>query len=174
MKPPYISEIISNLMDMGLKETVYRDPYYSNVKDIPKRSREYAGRLFTLKGGTGVGSLEEWKQSCGAEDYKVEETKYPEFVTEMIKEKNVRSSLLATGINGWEYAGCPGPPNRKEVMEWLQLTDGGLFGPGGKRRSEVHSQASNTSFAFRRLSVEDGIDHRPYSEEPLWLQSNSK
>ncbi|CEL57589.1 DNA polymerase zeta subunit [Rhizoctonia solani AG-1 IB] len=55
----------------------------------------YAGRVYHIKGGTGVGSLEHW-----------EEDKSPAQVMYNVPE-----------ITGWEYAGVP--PSSKVVKQWL-------------------------------------------------------
>ncbi|KAG8982295.1 DNA polymerase zeta, partial [Tulasnella sp. 427] len=124
-------------------EVLHRDPYYSNLKDVPKRSREYAGRLFTLKGGTGVGSLSDWD---AAELH--QESQFPDSPSKRTggNDKPTRKPLRGRGVSGWEYAGgaCPRPPSRKEIEQWLEETDGSLQVADNRSRRKVtmQSQAS--------------------------------
>ncbi|KAG8944786.1 DNA polymerase zeta [Tulasnella sp. 424] len=125
--PPTSTDVLFDITERGLKDVLYRDPYYSNLKDVPKRSREYAGRLFTLKGGTGVGSLPPWDD--GEPQY---DTQHPDSPSKrsVAGEKwgSSRKPLRSKGVSGWEYAGGvrPGPPSRREIERWLEETDGGL------------------------------------------------
>lgn len=48
--PPTTEEAMRSFRDHTLPSKVYRDPYYSNPTDVPERPREYAGRVFVLKG----------------------------------------------------------------------------------------------------------------------------
>lgn len=48
--PPTTIEALKSLKDDGAPTKAYRDPYYSNPSDVPERPREYAGRIFVLKG----------------------------------------------------------------------------------------------------------------------------
>lgn len=138
-----------NLIDLGIKETLYRDPYYSNLTDAPKRSREYAGRLFHLKGGTGVGSLEDWAVMDdwwdGAEDPS-EPVRRVSPSKKMIQAdgeaKQGKYPLIGKGVSGWEYAGGVhgGPPSRQDVVKWLEATDGTVIEESRVRRLALQSQ----------------------------------
>ncbi|TIC67824.1 hypothetical protein E3Q03_01809 [Wallemia mellicola] len=48
--PPTTDEAMRSFRDNTLPSKVYRDPYYSEPTDVPERPREYAGRVFVLKG----------------------------------------------------------------------------------------------------------------------------
>lgn len=147
--PPTSDEVIVNMVDLGIRETVYRDPYYSNLKDAPKRSREYAGRMFHLKGGTGVGSLDEWAVMddwWGDGDAEAEsrwkgspKKSRGDFGRD---ESTARYPLISKGVAGWEYAGgaCPGPPSRRQIEEWLKETDGRLVDDAKAKRLALQSQ----------------------------------
>lgn len=76
---------------------MYRDPYYSNEEDAPEHSREYAGLLYTLKGGTGIGVLDDWVGHEKADGRGV--------------------PLDSSGIYGWEYAATP--PSVQQTRLWL-------------------------------------------------------
>ncbi|KIP11956.1 hypothetical protein PHLGIDRAFT_510248 [Phlebiopsis gigantea 11061_1 CR5-6] len=98
--PPTTIGLLSSLDTYGVSSTVYRDPYYSNEEDAPEHSREYAGLLYTLKGGTGVGVLDDW---VGHERPNVHGV-HPD----------------NSGIYGWEYAATP--PSVKQSRLWLAQT----------------------------------------------------
>ncbi|KDN50317.1 hypothetical protein RSAG8_01653, partial [Rhizoctonia solani AG-8 WAC10335] len=59
-RPPSAKELVESLTDYGLPSKIYRVPYYSNEEDVPEQPMRYAGRVYHIKGGTGVGSLEHW------------------------------------------------------------------------------------------------------------------
>ncbi|KAI0793498.1 hypothetical protein C8Q75DRAFT_565280 [Abortiporus biennis] len=99
--PPTISQLEGIMDESSIPRKVYTDPYYSRESDAPERPREYAGLLYHLKGGTGLGRLEEFN---------------PQVVED---EKNVSSlKLNSSNIYGWEYAS--NPPSVKEVRRWAQ------------------------------------------------------
>ncbi|KAF5003903.1 hypothetical protein FDECE_9579 [Fusarium decemcellulare] len=50
--PPSATSVISSLKDHLLPDVIYQDAYYSKEKDVPGRTREYAGREFRLEGNT--------------------------------------------------------------------------------------------------------------------------
>ncbi|KAG8899766.1 DNA polymerase zeta, partial [Tulasnella sp. 417] len=142
--PPTPEEVLFDLAENDIKEVLHRDPYYSNLKDVPKRSREFAGRLFTLKGGVGVGSLPNWNESEQQEDDRYLES--PSKRSGIGKNFGAsRTPLCGKGVTGWEYAGGvrPGPPSRREIEQWLEETDGGLkvTDNRSRRKFTLQSQA---------------------------------
>ncbi|KAF8423160.1 hypothetical protein L210DRAFT_3668451 [Boletus edulis BED1] len=60
--PPSASEFLSIIEQFGLPRRIYRDPFYSKKVDVPDGPREYAGRVYRLK-GRGLDALEEWQAS---------------------------------------------------------------------------------------------------------------
>ncbi|KDQ07690.1 hypothetical protein BOTBODRAFT_149069 [Botryobasidium botryosum FD-172 SS1] len=104
-QPPSVSDLLSSLDAYDIPSRVYRDPFYSNIRDAPDRPREYMGRTFLLKGGTGIGSLEEWQKPGD---------KQPR------RKSTDRTPLVAKGVSGWEYAS--NPPSASEVRQWLAQT----------------------------------------------------
>ena len=50
--PPDAETATSSLQDNGLSGVLYQDAFYSRDKDVPVRTREYAGREFRLEGNT--------------------------------------------------------------------------------------------------------------------------
>ncbi|KAG8999806.1 DNA polymerase zeta [Tulasnella sp. 427] len=145
--PPTATEVLDDIVKSGLKEVLHRDPYYSNPKDVPNRSRVYAGRLFMLKGGTGVGSLSDWD---AAELYP--ESQFPDSPSKKTggNDKPTRKPLRGRGVSGWEYArgACPGPPGRKEIERWLEETDGSLKVADNRSRRKVTMQSQASAAYF--------------------------
>ncbi|KEP54925.1 DNA polymerase type-B family catalytic domain protein [Rhizoctonia solani 123E] len=94
-RPPSAKELVESLTDYGLPSKIYRVPYYSNEEDVPEQPMRYAGRVYHIKGGTGVGSLEHWESNEG-----------PTQALQNVPE-----------ITGWEYAGVP--PSSRVVKQWL-------------------------------------------------------
>ncbi|TRY87731.1 hypothetical protein DNTS_031799 [Danionella cerebrum] len=49
MSPPAREEIAASLMDLGIAETTYQEPFFGDPSDVPLKSREIGGRKFTLE-----------------------------------------------------------------------------------------------------------------------------
>lgn len=98
--PPSTRELLGSLEALGVPQKIYRDPFYSNEEDVPDFAREYAGLVYQLKGGDGVGNLEEWENTSG------------------IQSLPVSDKLHGRDVHGWEYAGLP--PGQNEVKRWLR------------------------------------------------------
>ncbi|CAE7105599.1 unnamed protein product, partial [Rhizoctonia solani] len=94
-RPPSTKDLVDSLADYGLPSKIHRMPYYSNEEDVPGQPMRYAGRVYHIKGGTGVGSLEHWESN--------------EAPAPVLQD--------APEITGWEYAGVP--PSSKVVKQWL-------------------------------------------------------
>jgi DNA polymerase zeta len=110
--PPPASELLSNLESRGLPSKVYRDPHYSRAEDVPERPWEFAGLVYHLKKGDGLGVLEEWESPS---------TKEPSMKTTPAEDRNVFEDRFdRTGVGGWEYASAP--PSVREVRRWLKST----------------------------------------------------
>jgi len=110
LKPPSTSELLSSVFDLGLETRVHRDPYYSKAEDAPERAREYGGLKFRLRGGTGVGSLEEWASNPHGASSDTPPSR------RMLPTR--RAKLEGCGILGWEYSSVP--PSRRQAEEWLR------------------------------------------------------
>lgn len=96
-QPPKASELLDSLPSYGLPSKIHRVPFYSNEEDMPEHPMRYAGRVFHIKGGIGVGALEHWQSGDEVAP-----------VGELAK---------SVDVTGWEYAGVP--PSSKAVKRWL-------------------------------------------------------
>ena len=93
--PPTTVDLISTMEFHGLPSKIYQDPYYSVDSDASDHPWEFAGLSYHIKGGTGIGVLEEWQEG-GASFSKV--------------------ISADTRLWGWEYASSP--PSIREVRRW--------------------------------------------------------
>ncbi|KAH6620074.1 DNA polymeras-like protein zeta catalytic subunit [Boeremia exigua] len=50
--PPSVDEVNDTMVHAGLPSEIFQDAFYSNEKDVPDQSREYAGREFKLQSNT--------------------------------------------------------------------------------------------------------------------------
>ncbi len=107
-RPPTSAELIGSTDKCSIPSKIYRDPWYSKESDAPERPREYAGLVFHLKGGEGIGNLEDWKSGESASSASGEPAR----------------PLDPTGVRGWEYAGIP--PTVRQVRKWLKVQKGRL------------------------------------------------
>jgi hypothetical protein len=105
-KPPSVQELVATTDDHGIPSKVYREVYYSKEADASDYAKEYAGRLFRIRGGTGLSTLDEWDG----------EDKSP--IPGLPKRQKGPLRLpRIVGIGGWEYNKCP--PSRREIQSWL-------------------------------------------------------
>jgi len=102
--PPSTSDLLESLQSYDLPDKIYREPYYSNSTDVPKKARTYAGLAYHLKDGGGVAHLEPWKS-----------TSKPEEIPRLSLGADVH--LDSATLGGWEYASCP--PSVQQVKRWL-------------------------------------------------------
>ena len=103
--PPSTSDLLESLKLYDLPDRIYREPYYSNGSDVPRRARTYADRTYHLKGSKGVAHLEQWKNISSHQE-----------VPNLSPGSDVYLDSAALG--GWEYASCP--PSVKQTKWWLQ------------------------------------------------------
>lgn len=157
--PPTKSELLDSLEEYGLPSKVYKDPYYSKASDAPDRPREYAGLLFYIKGGEGVGALEEWTPSADKQDHA--------FSQPLPKDGVVFTS---NDVWGWEFANSP--PNRKEVSRWLREEGREILVPERRQHpSQVGSPWCSRSCTVVLRNV--NTDRGPDPSERLWIEDYS-
>lgn len=112
--PPTTLDVLQDLRDPKVPTTIYSDTYYSDERDVPERSREYAGMEFKLESttvpylpdfdpkGTSLGSLGE-KPSI--------------VVDRAAEEKSYQKKRRTCSLRTWEID--ERPPTRSEVQTWL-------------------------------------------------------
>lgn len=102
------------MLDFGLPPVIYQDAYYSDEKDVPDRSREYAGREFKLESNT-IPFLPDFDPTGkSAATF----GKKPSVIRDKSKEElfyNRRRKMCS--LKNWEIAAAP--PTFEEVRNWL-------------------------------------------------------
>ena len=138
-KPPLVQELVSTADGHGIPNKVYQEVYYSKEADAPDHTKEYAGILFRIRGGTGLSALDEWSGKDSAP------------ISGLLKLKKGPSRLpRIIGIGGWEYSRCP--PSRREIRSWL--TKNPTPTEMGKKKAMWASQVSHQCLtAFVLLTI---------------------
>ncbi|KAJ3150701.1 DNA polymerase zeta [Geranomyces michiganensis] len=112
--PPTTDELLSTLKDFNIPRVVYREPFYSEAKDVPARAKTYAGR-----------------------EYKFQPTDpafLPDFKPLLLAQREGFSRLGIKGLSHWRHVKFnqglrttikvwrPGvsPPTRQAVEQWLK------------------------------------------------------
>ena len=111
--PPPLYDELRLERDLGTDFVMYRDAYYSDGKDLPERSREYAGKEFKLESNTvphlrdfdplSTGTYEDSKPSANSGKSALEEA--------------YRKARTMCTLTTWEFK--EPPPTRAEVKVWL-------------------------------------------------------
>ncbi|KAI9655820.1 MAG: DNA polymerase zeta [Bathelium mastoideum] len=114
-QPPSAHVVDSTMKQHGRPSVIYQDAYYSDDKDVPERSREYAGREFKLE-SNALPYLPEFDPSGGSPAGFG--AKAP-MVVDRVKERvqlGIRKARCT--LMNWEIA-TP-PPTQEEVKEWFE------------------------------------------------------
>ncbi|KAF1841784.1 DNA polymeras-like protein zeta catalytic subunit [Cucurbitaria berberidis CBS 394.84] len=128
--PPSADLVDSTIMHAGLPPVIYQDAYYSDEKDVPDRSREYAGREFKLQ-STTLPYLPPFDLT-GTSAANIGE--HPPVVVDKNKEAAVhRARSQRCNLRHWEISNPP--PSFKAVESWLLQE---------RKQFEVVKLASNT------------------------------
>ncbi|KAE8233840.1 hypothetical protein CF326_g1124 [Tilletia indica] len=145
--PPTRFEVVNSFGFFGLPSVEYRDPYYSDPRDLPNQPRQYGGKVFRFQSVT-LPYLREFRHDEAAEldDFVVQGTQRGAAAPRRSVERsddagpsssptNVRAKYLDSGDKSgtkleaahrsqsslsrrtWQY-GVP-PPTRQSTQEWL-------------------------------------------------------
>ncbi|KAM3509443.1 hypothetical protein MY10362_000607 [Beauveria mimosiformis] len=121
-----------SLAQFHLPDQLYQNPFFSNEKDVPPRSREYAGREFRLIGNT--------LPFLPAFDFGEDSSEALE-VTSMSSDLVLQKQRRNCTLRAWEI-GHP-PPTNLEVQHWLD---------------EKEKTANSATFLQRRSKLLSQID----------------
>lgn len=112
---PIPDMVCSTINDNGFPSVVYQKAHYSDTRDVPGRTREYAGREFRLE-GSSIHYLPDFDSSGrspamfgeqgGTALSRNEQDQYDQQLRE------------STSSRVWEFA--PVPPTRSEVVQWFE------------------------------------------------------
>ena len=118
--PPRASEVLLELRKERLPSIVYQDAHYSNEKDVPERTREYAGKEYKLESAT-VPFLATFDPSGTSSASRGEKIG---IILDKTNEKRAsQRRKTACGLRVWEFKELP--PTRAEVQAWLEKQNEG-------------------------------------------------
>ena len=123
-EPPPASEILLEMRNERVPSIVYQDAYYSNEKDVPERTREYAGKEFRLESGT-VSFLANFDPTGTSPASRGE--KLGVVVDKTDEERLYRRRRMACGLRTWEMEEMP--PTKQEVQAWIDEQGEEISGP---------------------------------------------
>ncbi|KAJ2970500.1 hypothetical protein NQ176_g8155 [Zarea fungicola] len=129
----------NSMAHYNVPDVLYQDPFYGDNKDVPARSREYAGREFRLVGDT-LPYLPAF--DFGDKD-SANSSEIVALPTDLALERQRKGCSLRT----WEI-GTP-PPTFVEVASWLQIEE---------QERAARLQQSSQNFARRRSKHLSQID----------------
>lgn len=125
--PPSAAFVVSSMKEHMLPDVLYQDAYYSKERDVPGRTREYAGREFRLEGNT-LPFIPEFDPTatspanCGLKYEPLDKATAELQYERQGKECSWRS---------WEFASPP--PTYKQVEDWCNEQERKVNTPGGSK-----------------------------------------
>ncbi|KAI1825042.1 DNA polymerase family B [Xylaria intraflava] len=114
-KPPSVTEVLSTMELYNRPNVIYQSPYYSKDKDVPLRTREYAGQEFRLEGNSVpfLPDFDPTGQSPASYGVKSERVSGYRGDAEVYRKQRCECSLRT-----WEIA--KPPPSFTEVQKWSE------------------------------------------------------
>ncbi|KAF4966020.1 hypothetical protein FSARC_6220 [Fusarium sarcochroum] len=110
--PPASASVVSSLKEHLLPDVIYQDAYYSKEKDVPGRTREYAGKEFRLEGNTLPFLPEFDPTGASPASYGLKYETLDKTTTELQYERQGKKCSWRS----WELASPP--PTSHEVEAW--------------------------------------------------------
>ncbi|GAB7337155.1 hypothetical protein MBLNU457_g2548t1 [Dothideomycetes sp. NU457] len=114
-RPPSKEDVEDTMIEEGRPPVIYQDAYYSEEKDVPERSREYAGQEFKLESNTvpylpafdptGESAASRGEKNAIVLDKAKEELKH-------------QKRRWACNLRHWEIGARP--PSFSEVVDWMK------------------------------------------------------
>lgn len=146
--PPSTSSVISSMQDFNLAPSLYQDAFYSNVSDVPERTREWAGREFKLRSSSVI-FLPDFNPSG---TYNVR-SKALEAPPNRLKNEVLYSKWRQScSLRSWSIA--EPPPSQKCVSDWFQKEKMSL--PTNKGSLNTSIEKTKPSIVKHRLSQIEG------------------
>ena len=112
--PPISSSVLLEIQASKDPTMLYQDAFYSDEKDVPERSREYAGKEFKIESGTVpyLADFDPTGTSSASRGNK------PNVVIEKhVEDQTHTKRRRGCALRAWET--CYTPPKRQEVQAWL-------------------------------------------------------
>ncbi|KAJ4259633.1 DNA polymerase zeta [Fusarium torreyae] len=110
--PPSSASVVSSLKEHMLPNVIYQDAYYSKEKDVPGRTREYAGKEFRLEGNTLPFLPEFDPTGTSPANYGLKYETLDKTTTELQYDRQGKKCSWRS----WEFASPP--PTYHEVEAW--------------------------------------------------------
>ncbi|KAK8073881.1 hypothetical protein PG994_004780 [Apiospora phragmitis] len=119
--PPLAKDVLATMQDNNLPDVIYQDAYYSNDKDVPQRTREYAGQEFRLESNTipYLPDFDEMGGSAATFGIKLEHS-----ALRPSDEEDYRRKRRECSLRSWEFA--QPPPSCVEVEKWWRDRKGDI------------------------------------------------
>ena len=111
--PPNPDQVTTTMGETGLPDQIYRDAYYGDERDVPERSRDYAGREFKLESSTVpyLPAFDPTGTSLACHGAK------PPLVVDAVKqERSFQRMQYACNLRNWEIGKLP--PSHMEIETW--------------------------------------------------------
>lgn len=112
-QPPTAQEVLSTMQTYGLPDVIYRDAFYSQDEDVPRRPREYAGKEYRLGSDTLPYLPDFDPKGESPATYGIKPEQGPDLAGLELSYKEQR---MACTLRTWEIA-TP-PPAFQEVSQW--------------------------------------------------------
>ena len=132
--PPTTLDMHFEMRQAKIPSIIYQDAYYGKEKDVPERSREYAGKEFKIESitlpylpdfdPTGTSAATRGDKASVVIDRNVDERMY-------------QKQRTACDLRVWEIANLP--PTRLEIQKWMQQKYG-HDGIGQSRSGDSYSR----------------------------------
>ncbi|GAA5949875.1 hypothetical protein JCM3765_007720 [Sporobolomyces pararoseus] len=122
-KAPTTAQLYESLNQNKQPHVIYKDPYYSNPKDVPRKDREFAGKSYSIDGDS-IKFLKPFLHHGMSP--------FAALAQQQLKVSNPRIA----GTTKWEFS--ERPPSKKEMNEWLVKE--GLLSNDKPRFNPVKSQ----------------------------------
>lgn len=153
--PPSSDELIVAMMDEGVPPVIYQDAYYSEEKDVPERSREYAGQEFKLESTTipFLPAFDPTGESAASRGMKA-----PIAVDKAKENLDHQRRRRKCGLQKWEIERLP--PSFEEVEQWLQYDCSLNTGSNSGDVDDTSSQIKRKIRPGPELSQIDGPTQR--------------
>ncbi|KAH6956461.1 hypothetical protein DER45DRAFT_505722 [Fusarium avenaceum] len=125
--PPSAASVVSSLKDHMIPDVIYQDAHYSKEKDVPGRTREYAGKEFRLGGNTlpFLPEFDPTATSPASHGLKYETT--DKAVADLQYERQGKKCSLRS----WEFASLP--PTYREIEDWWYEKERKANAPEGSK-----------------------------------------
>ncbi|KAI8587099.1 DNA polymerase zeta catalytic subunit [Geranomyces variabilis] len=144
--PPSTDELLAMLKDYRIPRVIYREPFYSDPKDVPARAKTYGTREFKLQADDPA-LLPEFKPALPESEDRVQPRQE---IKGLAHWRHVKfDEGVRTSIKVWR----PGisPPTRQEVEKWLKEQKSTAVPRSVPKTTRAHDQ--NDAAAARKPEI---------------------